>query len=211
MDEQGQVQLFDDWAACYDHSVGSSGEYPFGGYKQVLDRVAELAAVESQMSVLDLGTGTGNLAQRFVTLDCQVWGTDFSAKMLDKARTKVPQARFFQADLMGQWPAALERRFERIVSAYVLHHFKLEIKLELLERLARQQLARGGRMVIADVAFPTVEIREQAHARWADVWDEDEYYWAADEIAAGMLAAGLTVQYQQVSSCGGVFTFETVE
>ena len=45
---------------------------------------------------------------------------------------------------------------------------------------------------------------------WADLWDEEEYYWAADEAADACESAGLQVTYKQVSSCGGVFVMEPV-
>jgi putative AdoMet-dependent methyltransferase len=80
--------------------------------------------------------------------------------------------------------------------------------VQLLRRLAEGHLAAEGRIVVGDIAFPTVAAREQAHARWADGWDEDEYYWAADEAAEACGRAGLSVTYRQISSCGGIFVIE---
>jgi hypothetical protein len=37
-----------------------------------------------------------------------------------------------------------------------------------------------------------------------DSWDEEEHYWAADEVVGACKDAGLQVSYKQVSSCGGV-------
>ncbi len=156
------------------------------------------------MRILDLGIGTGNLAARLIRTGCQVSGIDFSAKMLAKARAKVPQAKLVQANLLADWPTELRQPFDRVVSAYVLHEFDLETKLGLLQRIASQHLSVGGRIVIADVAFPTVAARTAAQHS-ADVWDEEEYYWAADEAFAAIEQIGLQVAYEQVSSCGGVF------
>ncbi|MBN1580082.1 MAG: class I SAM-dependent methyltransferase [Anaerolineae bacterium] len=201
-----QVELFDDWAENYDRSVESAGGV-FEGYAQVLDLIVRSANARSGMCVLDLGTGTGNLAQHFIRLGCEVWGTDFSPAMLAKARPKIPQATLVEMDLLQDaWPGELDgQRFDRIVSAYVFHHFDLRTKVRLLERLADHTLADRGRIVIGDIAFPSEQALKQAGA---DHWDEDEHYWAADETISACREIGLAVTYTQVSSCGGVFVIE---
>ncbi len=208
MNREDRSQLFDDWAAHYDQSVKSTEGFPFSGYEDVLNEIIRRAAARSHMLVVDLGTGTGNLATRFAALGCSIWGTSFSSEMLAKARVKLPGARLVQADLLGDWPAELNQRFDRVVSAYVFHEFELLAKINLLERLARKHLASAGRIVIGDIAFPTVRVREEAHRHWANLWDEGEHYWAADEAMAACESAGLHSQYSQISSCGGVFVIE---
>ena len=78
------------------------------------------------MTVLDLGIGTGNLARLFADVGCRVWGTDYSPAMLAKARLKIPEATHGAAR-SARAPGRLEldRRFDRIVSAYTFHHFEL--------------------------------------------------------------------------------------
>ena len=207
---QHRARLFDAWAEIYDQFMQDDGSFPFDGYERVLDAVAQAAGAREGMSVLDLGIGTGNLASRFSALDCDLWGVDFSAKMLAKAGEKLPQVRLVQVDLLADWPPELDRRFDRIVSAYVMHHFDLATKAGLLQRLAARHLEAGGRIVVGDIAYPTSEARDQAHIKWAHSWDEDEYYWAADETADACQRAGLQVRYEQISSCGGVFVVEDV-
>ena len=182
----------------------------FIGQEQVLDEIARAAGAQSGMKVLDLGIGTGNLAARFAARDCALWGIDFSAEMLAKAKEKLPQAVLVQSDLLGAWPAALDQRFDRIVSAYVLHEFDLSTRMVLLQRLAVRHLEATGRIVVGDIAFPSIGARDQAREKWADVWDDEEFYWAADEAAEASERAGLQVTYKQISSCGGVFVFELV-
>jgi putative AdoMet-dependent methyltransferase len=205
---QDRVQLFDNWAARYDALLQDGGRFPLTGYEQVLDEVVRAAGARAGMKVLDLGVGTGNLSARFAAQGCDLWGIDFSREMLAKARDKLPQATLAQADLLGDWPPEVDQRFDRIVSAYVLHEFDLSAKLDLLQRLAKRHLEAEARIVVGDVSFATREIRDQAHTKWDGQWDEDEYYWAADEAAAACEGAGLQVSYKQISSCGGVFVFE---
>ena len=89
---------FDDWAESYDASV-SNEKFPFTGYQEVMTNVVAMAEARPGMSVLDLGTGTGNLADGFSRLGCELWGTDFSAPMLAQACQKLPNAHFLQHDL----------------------------------------------------------------------------------------------------------------
>ncbi len=208
MDHTHRVQLFDDWAEHYDPSIQGDGTFPFDGYERVLDEILRAAGAQPGMTVLDLGIGTGNLAARFAALGCRMWGIDFSAEMLARAREKLPQALLVQAGLLDAWPEKLDRRFDRIVSAYVLHEFDLLAKMELLQRLAGQHLEAKGRIVVGDIAFSAAAVRAQARGKWADAWDHDEYYWAADEAVEAGKGAGLRVTYRQISSCGGVFVFE---
>ncbi len=208
MSQTDRTQLFDRWAQTYDAAVPSAdGDFPFDGYEQILDEVVRLAGVQPSMRILDLGIGTGNLAARFLQRGCAVWGADFSAEMLAQARAKLPHVHLVQADLLGEWPAELQLPFDRVVSAYVLHEFDLAAKISLLRRVASHHLAAGGCILVADIAFPTALAREEAAQRWADSWDQDETYWAADETIAACAEAGLQATYKQVSSCGGVFTF----
>ena len=199
--------LFDRWASTYDASVRDA-DFPFLGYDHVLDTLVRCAEVTPGMAVLDLGTGTGALAERLSdTRDVDLWGVDFSEEMLARARTRIPSAHFVQVDLLAScWPADLARRFDRIVSGYVFHEFDLAAKLSLLQRLADGYLAPEGRIVIGDIAFPTVETRAAAQQRWEAWWDEDEAYWAAGEVIAPLSTLGLDVTYVQVSACAGVFT-----
>ncbi|MBN1424962.1 class I SAM-dependent methyltransferase [Candidatus Fermentibacteria bacterium] len=208
MEQPHRVRLFDEWARGYDQSVKKAGEFPFDGYERVLDEIARAAGAHTGMTVLDLGVGTGNLAARFAALECDLWGMDFSSEMLAKARERLPRAVLVQADLLRPWPNELARRFDRIVSAYVLHEFDLATQVHLLCRLAEGHLSPGGMIVIGDVAFSTTVERERAHGEWEDLWDEDEHYWAADEAAEACEIAGLHVTYTQVSRCGGVFVME---
>jgi cyclopropane fatty-acyl-phospholipid synthase-like methyltransferase len=201
--DQRRIQLFDEWAERYDACVQRDAGL-HAGYENVLAQVVHDAGASAGMRVLDLGTGTGNLAQRFVALGCEVWGTDFSPGMLAKARAKVPQARLFAMDLLAQrWPEELVgQRFQRIVSSYVFHEFDLTTKVKLVARLGRDHLAQGGWMVIGDVAFPD---RRALEAAGADHWDEEEHYWEADSAIAACEKAGLAATYTQVSPCAGVF------
>lgn len=195
---------FDEWASSYDSAVAAEPRFPFDGYRRVLETTFAQAQAQPGMSVLDLGAGTGNLALLFARAGCELWCSDYSPEMLSRARVKLPAAHFVLADLRRSWPAELERRFNRIVSAYTFHHFPLEQKVALLVELATNRLAAGGRIVIADISFPDAAAREAVRQSAGEEWEEEEY-WLAEESLAALRRAGLKASYTQVSSCAGVY------
>jgi putative AdoMet-dependent methyltransferase len=202
-------KLFDDWAASYDDSVRDDRGFPFEGYEEVLNTIVRLAAPESGMTVLDVGIGTGALAERVVRAGAAVCGMDFSVKMLAKARERLPEVELVKADLRGEWPLATGRRFDRIVSAYVFHEFDPDSKVRLVGRLAERHLAPRGRIVVGDVSFPTAKLLE-AERESSEVWDDDEWYWVGESAVPALESAGLRVEYTQISFCGGVYSIERV-
>jgi putative AdoMet-dependent methyltransferase len=202
---ESRKELFDNWAEGYDASIQGEDTFPFAGYEEVLQEIVRRAAPEPGMRVLDVGTGTGNLAAVFLDRGCDVWGLDFSKKMLEKAAEKYPQAHFVEVDLRDDLLNAFPHPFDRIVSAYALHEFDLPTKVNVLGRLVADHLAPGGYVVVGDVAFPSAKAHEVAHQRWEALWDEEEHYWVASQARIALLSVGLEVEYSQLSCCGGVF------
>jgi putative AdoMet-dependent methyltransferase len=200
---------FDRWAASYDADViasaaeGAAGGhgFPFAGYDRVLARVVELAAPAPGMAVLELGPGTGNLTAQLVARGAAVWALDFSAEMLARARVRVPAAHLAQAHLLAGYPPDFHRPFDAVVSTYTFHEFPLPDKLTLLRRLFAGHLRPGGVVVIGDIGFPTAAARDAVRDAAGDGWD-DEHYWIMDEAGPRLRAAGLAVEYEQLSSCG---------
>lgn len=205
MTQEDLQSQFDRWAADYDAAVREDGIFPFDGYDRLLGRVLELAVPLAGRSVLELGVGTGNLTAQLVAGGAAVWGLDFSAEMLKRARQRAPAATLGQVDLLQSYPAAFRRPFDRIVSTYVFHEFPLHEKAALLQRLFDGYLAPGGRVVIGDIGFPDAAARATVRQAAGDRW-EDEYFWLRDETESALAKAGLAADWSQISSCGFVLT-----
>jgi putative AdoMet-dependent methyltransferase len=202
-DQTFPVEDFDDWAETYDDSVLDAA-FPFTGYVDLLKTILRLAEPRPGLKVLDLGTGTGNLALRFAHPGCALWCTDFSEAMLARAREKIPGAHFLLHDLRSDLPLRAELRFDRIVSAYVFHHFPLAEKVRILQGLL-PRLAPAGTMLIGDIAFADQPALERVKSAAGDDWD-DEYYWLADETLPRLHKAGMQAFFTPVSACAGIFS-----
>ena len=199
-------ELFDAWAADYDYFIKTGADsFPFRGYDDVLNRIVELADPKRGSRILDVGIGTGNLAKRFVEFDCEIWGIDYSSKMLEEAKKKVPDAQLLQVDVESEWPSDLTVGFDSIVSAYTLHHLTLERKITAVKRMSDELLRESGSIIMGDISFPTFSARAKAREQLASFWDDDEYYWAADEFKTMIWGQGLYVAYEQISDFGGVY------
>jgi len=199
--------MFDSWAAEYDYYIRvGKVSFPFLGYDKVLDRIVELAKPDSNQKILDVGIGTGNLAYRFIKYGCDIWGIDFSSRMLDEAAKKIPNVRLLKVNIQSEWPSELRVGFDRIVSAYTLHHLKVDEKVDAIQRMARDLLASSGKIVIGDVSFQTTNDRRVARKKLGGIWDDDEYYWAADEILDLLSENNFDVAYEQISEYGGIYS-----
>jgi ubiquinone/menaquinone biosynthesis C-methylase UbiE len=104
---------------------------------------AVLSAVEPG-AALDAACGTGRHARRLAERGYEVVGIDLTAEMLERARARVPEATFLEADLRDI-PAESER-FDVVVCALALAH--LEDLAPAVAELARV-LRPGGRMVVS--------------------------------------------------------------
>ncbi len=197
---------FDLWAESYDRDVLDETHFPFIGYQQALRTVAQLSEAQPRMNVLDLGTGTGNLAALFSAANCTVWACDFSAAMLAKAKHKLSEVKFIQADIRNGWPAGIPAFFDRIVSAYVFHHFNLVEKVRICGSLIGH-LAGGGKLILADIAFRDQETMELFKMATEGEW-EDEFYWLADEAINALQQVEVKSEFIPVSPCAGVFVVE---
>ena len=196
---------FDLWADDYDKSVGLSdedGTYPFAGYKAILNEIYNRVLSASAKTVLDIGFGTGTLTSKLYEQGCEIYGQDFSDRMIALAQEKMPNARLFQGDFSnGLVEPLMQQKYDAIIATYSLHHLTDVQKVTFLENLL-SLLNEGGCIFIGDVAFETRAALQKCMEETGDEWDDDEIYFVYDELRAHFPS----VQFKQMSDCAGLFT-----
>ena len=218
--QEPQVRaMFDRIAGFYDvmNSVMTAGLHH--AWRR---RAADLAGVGPGDRVLDVATGTGDLAfelARRVGPGGAVVGSDFSEEMLRLARVKAPGSA---APVTFEWGNALELpygdgEFAAATVGFGARNFTdLDRGLRELARVVRP----GGRVVVLEITTPTRPPLSTFYRLWFDrvvpmigrvAGDPEAYSYLPNsvkrfpgphELAARMDACGLDVRY--ILTAGGI-------
>lgn len=198
---------FDVWADGYDESVRLADEsdaYPFAGYAAILKEIYGRVCASGAKAVLDIGFGTGTLAGQLYQQGCDVFGQDFSSRMIQLAQGKMPRAKLYQGDFsLGLVQALKQQRYDAIIATYALHHLTDEQKAAFLQELLLL-LQDNGCIYVGDVAFATRAQLEQCKAQAGDDWDASEIYFVYDELKQ----AFPQLRFEPVSHCAGLLTLK---
>ena len=196
---------FDRWADEYEQSVRGSeaaDSYPFAGYSRVLRAVCAGVPKVERPVILDLGFGTGALTAQLYDRGAEVWGQDFSPRMLELAQQRMPEARLFCGDFgRGLASPLLSQRYDAIVSTYALHHLTDEEKVPLLKAL-QGLLKPGGKVLIGDVAFLDRGALDRCRKQSGEDWDEEEHYFVYEDLRTALPE----LTFVQLSPCAGLLT-----
>ena len=220
--QEPQVQaMFDRIAGFYDvmNSVMTAGLHH--GWRR---RAADLAQIGPGDRVLDVATGTGDLAfelARRVGGDGAVVASDFSEEMLTHARAKAA-AGAGDAPVTFEWGNALELpyadgEFAAVTVGFGARNFSdLDRGLAEMTRVVRP----GGRVVVLEITTPTRPPLSTFYRLWFDrlvpligraAGDPEAYDYLPNsvkrfpgphELAAKMDACGLDVRY--ILTAGGI-------
>lgn len=198
---------FDVWADGYDESVRLADEndaYPFAGYATILKEIYGRVCASGAKAVLDIGFGTGTLAGQLYQQGCDVFGQDFSSRMIQLAQEKMPRAKLYQGGFsLGLVQELKQQRYDAIIATYALHHLTDEQKAAFLQELL-PLLQDNGCIYVGDVAFATRAQLEQCKAQAGDDWDASEIYFVYDELKQ----AFPQLRFEPVSHCAGLLTLK---
>jgi demethylmenaquinone methyltransferase/2-methoxy-6-polyprenyl-1,4-benzoquinol methylase len=194
-------------------------------------RAAELAGIGAGDTVLDVATGTGDLALALaarVGPTGQVIGTDFSERMLELARAKAAAAGTGQARFEFANALALpyeDAGFDAATVGFGARNFSdLERGLREMVRVVRP----GGRVVVLEITTPTRPPLSHFFELWFDrlvpalgrlAGDADAYSYLPSsvrrfpgpgELAALMWDCGLR-EVRYVLTAGGIIALHVGE
>ena len=215
--DQRQVRaMFDRIAGVYDlmNSVMTAGLH-----HRWRERAADLAGAGAGDRVLDVATGTGDLAialRRRVGRTGEVLGSDFSERMLELARRKAQDVRFERGDALAL-PYG-DDSFDAATVGFGARNFAdLDLGLCEMTRVVRP----GGRVVVLEITTPQRPPLSLFFRVWFDrvvpalgrlAGDPDAYSYLPSsvrrfpdphELARVMAAAGLD-EVRYVVTAGGI-------
>jgi len=197
--EEPQVRaMFDRIAGVYDlmNSVMTAGMH-----HRWRSRAGDLARVGPGDTVLDVATGTGDLAVELaarVAPDGEVIGSDFSEEMLDRARVKEPGIEWEWANAM-ELPYETDR-FDAVTVGFGARNFSdLDQGLAEMARVTKP----GGRVVVLEITTPTKPPLSTFFEAWFDTivpqlgkvaGDPDAYEYLPNSVRRFPDAAGLAAR-----------------
>jgi len=152
--------MFDRIAGPYDlmNSVMTAGLH-----HRWRERAVDLARVGPGSRVLDVATGTGDLAIALAGRGAEVVGSDFSEGMLAVARGKAPSLRWEQGNALALPYGDAE--FDAATVGFGARNFSdLERGLSEMVRVVRP----GGRVVVLEITTPTSPPLSTFFSLWFD-------------------------------------------
>jgi demethylmenaquinone methyltransferase / 2-methoxy-6-polyprenyl-1,4-benzoquinol methylase len=210
--------MFDRIAGVYDVM---NGVMTAGLHHRWRARAADLARVGPGDRVLDVATGTGDLAVELRRRGCDVVGLDFSAGMLDRARAKEPGVDWVQGDALAL-PYA-DGAFAAATVGFGARNFSdLARGLGEMTRVVRP----GGRVVVLEITTPERPPLSTFFRLWFDrvvpligrvAGDPDAYTYLpssvrrfprARELGGELAAAGLT-DVRWILTAGGIIALHS--
>lgn len=133
---------YDRWAETYDTQPNGTRELAGEVLRQVELPIAGRDLVE-------IGCGTGRNTEWLATQATSITALDFSAEMLRRAATRIPdpRARFIQHDVRSRWPLA-DNAGDVIIAMLILEHVE---HLEAVFAEAVRVLRLNGKLFICEL------------------------------------------------------------
>ena len=149
------VEIFDGWVESYDASV--SGQDP--EYRDVFEKYEEILSAVTKKSfgtVVEFGTGTGNLTAKLMEAGYKVTGIEPNEAMRKVTGERFPKISVIDGDLLA---FDAPENIDTFVSTYVFHHLTDVEKVNAIKKYANL-LSKGGKVVFADTVFTTEEAKQ---------------------------------------------------
>ena len=185
---------FDRWAKLYDPFLS------LFRLKGVRRETVDMSGVRPDDRVLDVCTGTGDVALEFARQCDDVTGIDLSAEMLVVARRKDRQGkiRFLQMDATRLDFA--DKEFDVSTISFGLHDMPPEAREEALREMAR---VTGRSIVIVDYNPPSNRFLRAIYVAIVSLW-ESKYFsgFARSDFGSLLARCGLQVEVEKTAWLG---------
>lgn len=195
---------FDNWADSYDNDVleDITNIKMYKNYNLILDSVYNLAVDfnNSNISVLEIGVGTGNLAGRFLENNYDIVGIDQSREMLNVAKKKYLKLKVRIGEFL-KIPFD-NKAFDVIVSTYAFHHLNNEEKSIAIGEMLRV-LKDNGKIIIGDLMFKNEEDKQNLIKGLSNEQIEeinDEYFSYIDLLIEEFKKFNKKVKYTKIDT-----------
>lgn len=152
--------LFDSWATHYDESVfAKKGEYyeVFENYEGILENTVKAINLPAGSTVLDIGSGTGNLSTVADKHGYEVTAIEPNLKMRQIASSKYPDIPVQNGSFLTL--PIPDHSIDAIISSYAFHHLSDDEKSKSIKLLATK-LTPQGKIIITDTMYETDEVAE---------------------------------------------------
>ncbi|MBK1813166.1 methyltransferase domain-containing protein [Clostridium sp. YIM B02505] len=193
---------FNSWARSYDKDVKRDiGELKiYKNYDLILQKVYDLveALGRKDLKVLEIGVGTGNLAEKFLNGGYNIIGIDQSREMLSVAKEKYPMLKVRLGEFL-KIPYD-NKSFDVIISTYAFHHLNETEKYIAIEEIMRV-LKDDGVIVMGDLMFESKASEEEVLKALPQSQVEeikDEYYSYIDLLKAEFEKYNKKLQYYRI-------------
>jgi demethylmenaquinone methyltransferase/2-methoxy-6-polyprenyl-1,4-benzoquinol methylase len=127
------------------------GLLTLGSLTKIKQEIAENVAPGNR--VLDLGCGTGTLAQMCIERGAEVTGVDANSGMLAVAKKNSPSANFLNFSLSNLDEQLEDESFDIILSTLAFSELTRMERVYVLKQIKRL-LKKGGRVFIGDEIIP---------------------------------------------------------
>jgi ubiquinone/menaquinone biosynthesis C-methylase UbiE len=158
------------------------------------------AGVRPGMTVVDVGTGTGFLAEEAIAQGARVIGVDISEGMLEQVSTRLAGRPFEARHSDGSDLPIVEGEADVVLANMFLHH--AEDPPAAIARMVGA-LKPGGRLVITDADSHTHEwLRTEQHDRWLGFDRADIERWFREAGLVDVTVGDTEEICSPTSTCG---------
>ncbi|HEY5586918.1 MAG TPA: methyltransferase domain-containing protein [Ruminiclostridium sp.] len=205
--------LFDSWADAYDETVyDKNGEYHevFENYQGILEQTVTEIAKAPGATVLDLGSGTGNLSHIASLANYKVIGIDPNKKMRDISKGKFPNIDFVDGGFLNI--PQDNNSIEAIISSYAFHHLSDEDK-KLAALLFSTKLKTNGKVIITDTMYSSAKVKndlleDSLEKNYTSLAEDlqTEFYTTHQVLSEIFTFAGFKVSFKQMNKFVWILT-----